>query len=114
MSLMTTARVKELLGITVTDYDTQIDLFEPIAEDRLNNYIGYVISSLKLGYEPNYARLVWTFVEEGSITADTQKVSSKSIGKVSVTYVNGGESDGVAKSTDNALLKFKPLKLRAY
>ena len=114
MALMTTERVKELLNITVTDYDTQIVMFEPIAEDRLNCYLGYIIEELKLGYEPYYARLVWTFIEEGKTTADTKEVSSKSIGKVSISYESGDGTKGVAKNTDNALLKFKPLKLRAY
>ncbi len=116
MSLMTTARVKELLGITVADYDAQIALFEPIAESRVNSYLGYNLTELSLGYEPYYARLVWVLLTEGSITAETREISSKSIGKVSVNFVTDTESSekGVAKNTENALSKFKPLKKRIY
>ena len=116
MALMTLERFKELLNIQDTSYDSNFAIFEPIAESRLNTYVGKTITALTIGYEPYYARLILTFVNEGSTTADTKDVSSKSIGKVSVTFKDNGNGiqSGVALNTDNALLKFRPLKTRIY
>lgn len=115
--LMTTERVKQLLKITDTTYDADIALYEPIAEDRLNFYLGYTLSELTLGYEPYYARLVWTFIAEGTTSSTSQRViKSESFDGASMTYETTGSTEvkGVAENTDDALAKFNPLRTRYY
>lgn len=110
MALMTLARFKELLSIADTSLDTQFALYEPIAESRLNCYLGYTLEVLTIGYEPYYARLVYTNISEGVTTAtSTQKVKSQAFDGASITYTDD-KSTGIALDTDTALNKFSSLK----
>ena len=112
MALMELADFKTLLNIVDTTYDASFAIYEPIAESRLNDYIGTIITTLGVGYTPDYARLILTFINEGQISVNNKDVSSESFDGASFTYKDN--NNGVATNTNNALLKFKPLKLRAY
>jgi len=114
MALMDLTTFKTLLNIQDTTYDASFAIYEPIAESRLNCYVGYTIEALAVGYTPYYARLIMTFITEGEIKVANKDVSSESFDGASFTYKDDGSNNGVAINTDSALLKFKPMKLRAY
>ena len=113
----TTAQVKALLGITATTYDTQIDIYNPIAQDRVENYIYPTVidesegETLHAGYTPAYARLVWLMLKEGSITLATNQVKSQSMDGESITYSDKKDTD-IQQTSDAQLKKFLPLRRR--
>jgi hypothetical protein len=72
MAWMTTAEIKTYLGIITTDYDTQIDLYNPVAHQSGN-------------------------------------VKSQSFDGESISYGDSKHTDN-AKTSDEQLKKFKPLK----
>ena len=115
MAWMTTAEIKALLGITDTTYDTQIDTFNPLAQDRVECYtLPTVIDedegeTLPPGYTPYYARLVWLMLNEGSINIQAGNVKSQSFDGESISYGDSNHTDN-AKTSDEQLKKFKPLK----
>lgn len=114
---LTTAEIKTLLNITVTDYDTRIDLFNPIAQDRVERYIYPTIineeegEALPVAYTPHYARLVWLMLNEGSISVATNKVKSQSMDGESITYMDKKDTD-LQDTSDSQLTKFLPLRKR--
>jgi len=117
MAWMTTAEIKVLLDISDTTYDTQIDLFNPIAQDRVECYILSTVidedegETLPTGYTPYYARLVWLMLSEGSINLGGGNVKSQSFDGESVSYGDTGSQDN-STTSDQQLRKFKPLKKR--
>jgi hypothetical protein len=117
MAWMTTSEIKALLGITDTTYDTQIDTFNPLAQDRVECYILPTVidedegETLPTGYTPYYARLVWLMLSEGSINVVSTNIKSQSFDGESITYGDSKSTD-IAKSSDEQLKKFKPLKKR--
>lgn len=112
MALMTTEQIKTYLKITDTTYDADIALYEPIAEAKVNEYVGCVIETLGVGYYPDYSRLVWTLIQEGTTEASTSgDVTAESFDGASFSY---GDKTGkeVAETSTEALYKFKPLTQR--
>jgi hypothetical protein len=73
--MITKERVKELLGITSTDYDTQIDLMIPIVENDVRRIMNY-----------DYLDVCKTVVTSGETTF--KSASSIPIGKV----IEGGDN----------------------
>jgi hypothetical protein len=67
--VITRERVKELLGITGTDYDTEIDLMIPIVENDVRRIMNY-----------NYLDVYKTTVTTGETTF--KSTSSIPVGKV--------------------------------
>lgn len=114
---LTTAEIKTLLGITDTTYDTQIDLYNPIAQDRVECYILPTVidedngESLPVGYTPYYARLVWLMINEGSTVLGGGNVTAQSFDGESVSYGDTKRADN-ARTSEEQLKKFKPLKKR--
>ncbi len=114
---MTTAEIKTLLGITDTTYDTQIELYNPIAQARVEHFIlPSVINesnseTLPTAFQPAYARMVWLLLSEGSITLGGGNVTAQSFDGQSINYGTRGNNDN-AITSDQQLLKFKPLKKR--
>ena len=112
---MTTAEIKTLLGITDIIYDTQIDLFNPIAQNRVEYYILPTVidededETLPVGYTPYYARLVWLMIAEGSTTIQAGNVKAQSFDGESVSFGDTKSTDN-SKTSDEQLKKFKPLK----
>ncbi|MCP4254842.1 MAG: hypothetical protein GY775_15845 [Candidatus Scalindua sp.] len=117
MAWMTTTEIKNLLGITDATYDTQIDTFNPIAQARVEHYILPCVinesnsETLPTGFQPAYARMVWLMLNEGSITVGAGNVKSQSFDGQSITY-GDTNSQSIASTSDQQLLKFKPLKGR--
>ena len=114
---LTTAEIKTLLDITTTDYDTKIDLFNPISQDRVERYIYPTIideeegETLPVAYTPHYARLVWLMLNEGSTSVSTKDVKSQSMDGESITYTDKKDSD-IQETSDAQLIKFLPLRKR--
>lgn len=109
MALMTTEQIKTYLKITDNTYDADIALYEPVAEAKVNCYIGWTIETLGIEYYPDYSRLVWTLIQEGTTEASTSgDVKSESFDGASFSY---GDKTGkeVAGTSIEALYKFKPL-----
>jgi hypothetical protein len=67
MALMTTAEVKNVLGITSSTYDTQIAFFLPLVEDDLIDYLNNTFSD---GYVYRESGSAFEFVRGDSDTAD--------------------------------------------
>ena len=117
MAWMTTAEIKALLGITDATYDAQIDLYNPIAQDRVESYILPTVidedegETLPTGYQPYYARLVWLMINEGSISLGGGNVTSQSFDGESVSYGDTMRSDN-SRTSEEQLKKFRPLKKR--
>ena len=112
MAWMTTALIKTYNNITVTDYDTRIDLFNPMAENRVISYIRRPDQdTCPLGYEYDYARFVWLYVSQGDSTKTGKDVKSKSIDGESISYGDINDMSN-ASTIKSALAKFKPLQLR--
>lgn len=117
MAWMTTAEIKAYLGLTDATYDTQIDLYNPVAQNRVECYILPTVidedegEDLPLGYEPIYSRYVWLMLSEGSISIQSGNVKSQSFDGESISYGDSTHTDN-AKTSDEQLKKFKPLKKR--
>ncbi|MGB3512167.1 MAG: hypothetical protein WBA93_23600 [Microcoleaceae cyanobacterium] len=115
---LTTAEIKALLDITTTDYDAQIDTYNPIAQDSVERYICPTVinedegETLPVGYTPHYARLVWLMLNEGSTSISTNKVKSQSMDGESITYADKKGTD-IQETSDAQLKKFLPLR-RSY
>jgi len=92
MTWLTTAEIKTLLKITVTDYDADIDLYNPIAQSRVEDYILPTVidedegETLPTGYTPYYARYVWLVIGEAGIVIPLSNVKSQSFDGESVSY----------------------------
>ena len=104
MAWMTTAEIKTYLGIVDATYDTQIDLYNPVAESRVTSFINPitiedVVYELPLGYQSHYARLVWLMIGEGSINVASSNVKSQSFDGESITYGDVKSSD-IATTSD--------------
>lgn len=109
---ISTLEIKILLGIVTTDYDVQIELFNPIAQARVESYIHpNVIDSLPSGFTPSYARLVYLMLSEGSVDVSSGNVKAQSFDGESISYGDVKSTD-IAKTSDEQLRKFKPLKKR--
>ena len=119
MAWLTTAEIKTYLGITSTDYDTQIDLYNPVAQNRVESYILPTVidedngETLAVGYYPSYARLVFLMLSEGAVSLASGNVISRSFDGESISYGDSKATD-IAKTSDEQLKKFKPLKKRYY
>lgn len=114
MAWMTTADIKSYLGITDATYDTQIDKYNPVAQSRVEQYIGRYEECeyfLPLGFEPDYSRLVWLMINEASIDIKGGNVKSWAFDGESVSYGDATSKD-VAKTSNEQLLKFNPLVKR--
>jgi len=119
MAWLTTEQIKTYLGITLTDYDTQIDLYNPVAQNRVESYILPTVideslsETLPIGYHPSYARLVFLMLSEGAISLASGNVTSRSFDGESISYGDSKTTD-IAKTSEEQLKKFKPLKKRYY
>lgn len=115
---MTTAEIKTYLGLTDTTYDTQIDLYNPVAQSRVESFIGYTFEddedgndTFPLAYEPCYSRLVWNYIQESGIKTGSSQVKSQSFDGESVSYADRKTTDQ-ANTVGESLECFKPLKKR--
>ena len=115
MAWLTTEEIKALMGLTDTTYDAQIEIYNPIAQNRVESYILPTVinedeeETLPIGYTPYYARLVWLMLNEGSISVATGSVKSQSMDGESITYGDEKSTDMLSTS-DAQLVKFLPLR----
>lgn len=117
MAWMTTAEIKTYLGLIDTIYDAQIDLYNPIAQSRVESYILPTVineddlETLPIAYEPAYSRYVFLMLSEGSINIQAGNVKAQSFDGESISYGDSTNTSN-AKTSDEQLKKFKPLKKR--
>lgn len=115
MAWQTTEEIKALLGLTDTTYDAQIEIYNPIAQNRVESYILPTVinedeeETLPVGYTPYYARLVWLMLNEGSISVTTGSIKSQSMDGESITYGDEKNTD-ILSTSDAQLAKFLPLR----
>ena len=109
MAWMTTEEIKSYLNITDATYDTDIDKYNPVAEDRLNSYLNKHLEDLPLGYEPAYSRLVWLFIAEAGTSTNGGNVKSQSFDGQSITYGDFTVYD-ISSTSNQQLSKFNPLR----
>ena len=109
MAWMTTAEVKLYNKITVATYDTDIDLWNPIAEARVKMYTNKSDQDILWdGYQYDYARYVFLIATQYSSTNTGKEAKSQSMDGESITYKDT-DSNSIAATIDGALHKFKPL-----
>ena len=111
MAWMTTAEIKTYNKITVTDYDTDIDLWNPIAEAKVKSYTNKPDQdTLWDGYQYDYARYVYLLSTQYVSTNTGKEAKSQSMDGESITYKDSADDSSMIASTiDGALHKFKPL-----
>jgi hypothetical protein len=111
MALMTVEQIKTYLKITDTSLDADIALFEPVAECKVNEFIGCTIETLSICYYPDYSRLVLLLINEASTTLKGGNIKSWSFDGESVSYGDTTSKDN-AFTSDQQLDKFLPLRPR--
>ena len=111
MALMTTAEVKNILGITVNTYDYQIASFMPIVEDDLIDYLNNTFSD---GYVYRESASAFAFVRGDADTADhitdteAEFIEKGFLSGMDIIIQGGGANVGLhsvsSASTDRLLL----------
>ena len=114
MAWLTTAEIKTYLRLTDATYDTQIDLYNPVAQSEVERFIlPSTITELPLKYHPKFAKLVFLMINEGSIDVGSSNIKSQSFDGESVTYGDVKSTD-IAITSDQQILKFLPLRTKRY